>query len=96
MAAPIIFATGAGNGNTTPVACQGRLGVSVNGTHGGGTTLVRISLDDGTTWFTVPGGSITADTLLTVDVPFGAWLRLEISGGAGNSINSRGGLIDIQ
>lgn len=94
MALPITIATAQGNtAGTTGVECRGRLTLAVYGTHGGGSTQVQFSPDDGTTWINL-GAAITADTIVTLDLPIGGQVRLVITGGAGNSVNAKAGMVD--
>lgn len=91
MALPITLAAAQGVGSSTPVECHGRLTVAVFGTHGG-STQIEMTPDDGVTF--VPfGAAITANVILTLDVPIGAWLRLTVT--TAGSITARAGLVDL-
>lgn len=91
MALPLVIASAVGNGNTAGVECRGLITFAIYGTHGGGTSTLQYSPDDGTSWVPFAAAGVTVDASLTVDVPIGAQVRLSVTGGTANSVSCRGG-----
>lgn len=83
------LATSLGNADSAPIRLSGVYRIDIWGTFGGGTYLVQVSPDNGTTWITLPNGSFTAAGVLApVWMGRGDLIRISGSGGTGNSVSA--------
>lgn len=75
--------------NTSTVAFEasGQTGICAAGTFGGGTMVLEVSPDGGTTWIPLAGASYTAAFTTVITMASGARLRAVLTGATTPSIS---------
>jgi len=84
----LLTAAANGTGSAVPGFFTDKASLYVSGTFGGATVTLEASPDDGTTWVPVNGVSVTAATVLTIDL-VATQVRGVVTGGTAEAVDAQ-------